>query len=343
MQIYPKNYGDIHNIIYLDESSVQLCGKLLKYFDISSDSLDRYSDKLEMSRKLKDSEVKISRGTLFLDNEYINNSINYLQEIEKIIGNYPYFIKPRDLSGSRGVSLINNLEEFISWVEQKDNHSFLIQEYLDGKLFHCECFIKNYEILSSFVFEYSRPGFFFSKGFSVGSISLPLNHPLKKRISSFTKDVLQGLGIIKNGVTHVEVYLNKNDELIFLEAAARPPGLVGNLLYKKYLNISINEIHLLLQLEESQYPLHDFKVDYYSARCIFPFTKTGKIIKFMDKPDVGSALLENFVHNIGDDVKISENFFNAAGTTVLWNKNYDELRKDFLTLSNYNPYQVEPD
>ena len=64
------------------------------------------------------------------------------------------------------------------------------------------------------------------------------NHSLNKRISNFTRDVLQELGPIKNGITHVEVYLDRNDELIFLEAAARPPGLVGNLLYKKYLNIS---------------------------------------------------------------------------------------------------------
>ena len=68
----------------------------------------------------------------------------------------------------------------------------------------------------------------------------------------------------------------------------------------------------------------------------------GKITKLINKPLINSAFFENFTHNIGDEVKKSDDFFNTAGTIVLWNKNYDELRKDFLTLSNYNPYEIEP-
>lgn len=151
------------------------------------------------------------------------------------------------------------------------------------------------------------------------------------------------MGPIKNGITHVEVYLDRNDELIFLEAAARPPGLVGNLLYKKYLNISINEIHLLLQLEECHQNLRDIKVNNYAARCIFPFTKTGRITKITDKPYINSAFFENFTFNVGDEVKKSDDFFNVAGTMILWNKDYTELRKDFLALSDYNPFEIEAD
>ena len=336
-----KRYGTIHNIIYLDENCVQLGGELLKHFELSSDNFDRFSNKWLMSEKLKNTDVRIPKGTIFSDKKYHDQDIDYLLEIENVLGDYPYFIKPCNLSGSRGVSFISDRNELIRWAKQKDNLDYVIQEYLDGKLLHCECFVKNYKIMDSFVFEYSRPGYFFSQGLPVGSISLPTNHSLKKRVSNFTKDVLNGLGIIKNGVTHVEVYLNRNDELIFLEGAARPPGLIGNLLYKKYLNLSINEIHLLLQLEECNYNLHNIQATNYAARYIFPFTRSGKIIKLIDKPPINSAYLEHFTSNVGDEVKKSDNFFNVAGTMVLWNKDYSELRKDFLALENYIPYEIK--
>ena len=51
--------------------------------------------------------------------------------------------------------------------------------------------------------------------------------------------------------------------------------------------------------------------------------------------------MENFTFNIGDKVKKSDDFFNVAGTMVLWNKDYAELRKDFLALSDYNPLEIE--
>lgn len=338
-----KKYGDIHNILYIDENCAQVCGDLCKHYNFSSDNLDRFTNKWLMSEKLRKTDVRIPKSALFDDIRYLNYDVEYLLEIENILGEYPYFIKPHNLSGSRNTYFIKDRNTLMKWAQQKNSLNYVIQEYMDGKLFHCESFVKNYEILDSFVFEYSRPGFFFSKGQSVGSISLPDNHSLNKRISNFTRDVLQELGPIKNGITHVEVYLDRNDELIFLEAAARPPGLVGNLLYKKYLNISINEIHLLLQLEECHQNLRDIKVNNYAARCIFPFTKTGRITKITDKPHINSAFFENFTFNVGDEVKKSDDFFNVAGTMILWNKDYTELRKDFLALSDYNPFEIEAD
>jgi hypothetical protein len=336
-----KQYGLIDNVAYLDESCVQLAGMLLNRYGISSDNLDRFTNKWLMSQKLKNSEICIPLGILFDHMKYHNNKEEYLLEIENNLNKYPLFIKPSDLSGSRGTCMVSNRNELMRWAEQRTEHTYVIQEYLDGKLFHCESFIRKSKILHFSVFEYSRPGFFFSKGFPVGSISLPPNDLLTKRISRFTESVLENLGIIENGVTHVEVYLDRNDELIFLEAAARPPGLVGNLLYRKHLNISINEIHLLLQLNECNYDLSNLKINNYAARYIFPFPENGKIAKFSDKLKINSLFIENIPLKIGDEVKKSRDLFNVAGTMILWNKNYTELRRDFLMLADYAPFEIQ--
>lgn len=336
-----NEYKFIDDIVYLDENCVKMCGLMRKYYHMSSQNLDRFCDKWTMYEQLINTDINVPKSVKFELEQFKNNSSLYLSKIERDLGEYPYFIKPIDSSGSRGVSRISNKGELIKWGKYYNSGNYIIQQYLDGNLFHCESFVKNGKILSSYVFEYSRPGFFFTKKQSVGSIALALNDPIRKRIVNFTKDILENLGLVNDGVTHVEVYLTKNDELVFLEAAARPPGLVGNFLYRKYLNISINEIHLLLQLKACKVDLENIEVKNYSARIIFPFTNSGRIKKIHEKPSLSSSFFENFSFNIGDNVEKSENFFNIAGTMVLWNRDYLKLREDFYTLSEYNPYLVQ--
>lgn len=334
-------YGIINNFIYLAEECVRLCGMLRKHYGISPENLDRFLDKDLMVEKLRGAGVRVPMGVLFDDAKYQQDKEKYLQEIEYNLSQYPFFIKPSNLCGSVGTSIVANRDELINWVQQKANHSYLIQEYLDGKLFHCESFIKNRQTLYSSVFEYSTPGFFFSKGSPVGSISLPANDLLAQRISRFTENVLQKLGTIENGVAHVEIFLNRDDELIFLEAAARPPGLAGDLLYQKHLNIPINEAHLLLQLGEYNYDFSKLKIHNYAARYIFPIPSDGCITKFSNKIKINSAFTESFLIKTGDEVRKSSDLFNVAGTMVLWNKDYAALRKDFIALKDCIPFEIQ--
>lgn len=336
-----KKYGAINNIVYLAEECVKLSGMLRKHYDLSQENLDRYIDKDIMIQKLKAVGIRVPLGIAFDEVAYRANTEKYLLDIECHLSKYPFFTKPTNLCGSVSTCIVNNRDELVKWAEQKENHTYLMQEYIEGVLFHCEGFIKNSDVMYFSVFEYSNPGFFFSRGVPVGSISLPANELLTKRIRYFAENVLQKLGIIENGVAHIEIFLNEEDELIFLEAAARPPGLAGELLYQKHLNISITEVHLLLQLGACNYDFSELEISNYAVRYIYPFPSTGRISNRLKNIQINSECTEVFMPKIGDEIKKSRDLFNVAGTMVLWNKNYAELRSDFQALKNYIPFEIK--
>ncbi|MDP1608865.1 MAG: ATP-grasp domain-containing protein [Chlamydiales bacterium] len=336
-----STHGPIRKFVYLAEECVRLAGQLGKHYGIERDHLDRYIDKDLMARKLKEAGIRVPKSLLFNDTQYHQDREKYISEIERSLGEYPFFIKPSDLCGSVRTCKVHSKEELINWAQEKFPHSYLIQEYIEGTLFHCEGFVQNSQAKHFSVFEYSHPGFFFSQGLPVGSISLPNHDPLAQRISHFTEQVLEKLGIIENGVTHAEIFLNRHDELICLEVAARPPGLAAERLYEKHLNLSINRTHFELQLGCYSGDLSHLNIENYAVRYIFPFPSSGRITRFADRLDLHSEFHEIYQFKIGDEAKKSADLFNVASTMVLWNKDYLLLREDFKKLKNYIPFEIE--
>lgn len=336
-----RNYGAIHNVVYLAEECVQVCGLLRQHYGLSISNLDRYIDKNLMIKTLNNAAIRVPSSRIFDKQNYQTSKENYIKELEHHLSSFPLFIKPSNLCGSVATTKINNKGELDQWVQQKGDHTYLIQEYLTGTLFHCESFIKNGDILYSCVFEYSNPGYFFSQGLPVGSISLPANDPLALRVREFSTDVLYNLGLFENGVAHVEVFLSKDNELIFLEAAARPPGLEGELLYQKHLDININETHFLLQTGDYHCDFSTVQVNYYAARYIFPIPDSGCIKNHCSIMELNSPYFERVRTKKGDKVSKSENLFHVASTMVLWNKDYSKLREDFNNLKEFIAVDIE--
>jgi len=336
-----SKHGPIRKFVYLAEECVRLAGQLGKHYGIEKEHFDRYIDKDLMARKLKEAGIRVPKSLLFNEAKYQLNREVYLDEIEENLGKYPYFIKPSDLCGSVQTCKVHNRGDLVAWVHEKTHHTYLIQEFIEGTLFHCEGFIQNKKAKHFSVFEYSHPGFCFSQGLPVGSLSLPSDDPIAQRVSRFTEVVLENLGMIENGVSHTEIFLNQNGELICLEVAARPPGLVAEHLYEKHLNLSINRLHFELQLGCYHGDLSNLKIENYAARYIFPFPSSGRIVRFANKKHLHSEVQEAFQCKVGDVVKRSADLFNVASTMVLWNEDYRLLREDFTKLKTYNPFEIE--
>ncbi|WP_133130247.1 ATP-grasp domain-containing protein [Legionella yabuuchiae] len=336
-----NHYGPVFNIVYLAEECVQVCGLLRKHYGLSVNNLDRYIDKNLMVKTLKEAGLRVPLSRIFDEQYYQVNKENYIEELENQLSHFPLFIKPINLCGSVATTKVNNKKEFEKWVLQKANHTYLIQEYLEGTLFHCESFIKDGNILYSCVFEYSNPGYFFAQGYPIGSISLPTEDPMAQRVKEFAKVVLDNLGIFENGVAHVEIFLTQANELVFLEAAARPPGLEGDLLYQKHLDININETHFLLQAGDYHGDFSTTQIIYYAARYIFPIPDSGRIKKHCSKMELNSQFVERFRIEKDDIVLKSKDLFQVASTMVLWNKDYLKLREDFNKLKEFIAVDIE--
>lgn len=217
------------------------------------------------------------------------------------------------------------------WIE------FEIDEFIDGVLYHCDSYIKNKKILFTQVCECSRPCYDFLQGKNKGTIVLKNNHSLSLKLKNYTEQILKYIGLPKGGITHSEVFIEKlTGKFYFLEVAHRSPGVLIPEMYKKYLNVGTIEPHILLQIDEDYLPA--IKYGPFSAWMAFP-TKQGYVSQFFE-PEIKSEYLI-YRHVKKDDYLYSPKMGrDYALTILLWNKDYEQLKKDFKYLNDFIAYSV---
>ena len=77
-------YGPIHNIVYLAEECVHVCGLLRQYYGLSADNLDRYIDKNLMIKILNEFNIRVPLSKVF-DDQYYQTKLQLQKEQQEFI------------------------------------------------------------------------------------------------------------------------------------------------------------------------------------------------------------------------------------------------------------------
>lgn len=232
-------------IICIDEGNLYSCAKLRNYFGISvqcPEDVLIISDKERAYKKLESNNIRVPLFSDFSGGyEYIVDSVGL-----------PFIIKPISSSGAFGISLVNSKDEYKD-VVKNDSHEYIANEYIDGKLYHCDVQFYSGELIFSSVGEYLNPLFEFTKGKNIGSFILSQDEAMSREVVDFSLKCLDGLEIIPTGSYHIEVFC-KEGELIFLEAANRPPGGLLIELHKNTscVNLCNQDLHIWLNILKKQ-------------------------------------------------------------------------------------------
>lgn len=333
-----KNHviDDVKILSYADRT-MRVCGELKVKFE-GGLNLDRFIDKTVNKSLLLNTDISTPKYEIFNRVRFIEDSLSYINEISERLS-YPMFIKPIDQVSCRGAAKINNQSELNAWCESNKEYNgfeFEIDEFIHGSLYHCDSLIKNNEVIYTQVGKYCNTCFDFVCGLPLGSIVLPEQDQEAKEMQEFTKNVLSHLTPPKNGVTHLELFKRSNGELVFLEVAARPAGLQTASMYKKYLNVDLNEAHALLHIDEKYMP--HVNLGTYSAYISYP-CKDG-YIKELKIPELKSSHEIIWFVKEGDTTKAVENLADRACEIILWNNNYEYLQEDFLFLKEFVPFYM---
>lgn len=326
------------DFITVHESAVMLCGALKKHYGVIDEDYCRFVDKIEMKKRLSHSGILFPKYSVFDKKLYLENPECYLENIKQEI-DFPIFAKPIDQAGSVGATTLRSAQDFQAWAIEvsRNNYQYELDEFIDGTLYHCESLLKNGEIIEIQVCEYSCPCFNFIQGENLGSISLPKNHPDFLLLAESVRQIHQIIARDISGVTHLELFKTQNGVIYFLEIAYRPPGVLASEMYTELMKISLPEVHILLQIKQDFYP--KIIENNYAARYIFP-KKSGVVRKF-HSPEISSAHQFYWKIGVGENLKNSIRIRELAGSMLLWNKDYENLRKDFEKLRNFLPYYVE--
>lgn len=147
-------------------------------------------------------------------------------EIDLNMVSFPVIVKPLDRSGSRGVTLAQNVEELENGVRYAQSISFdtsvLVEEYIEGREFSVEAISQNgkHHILQVTEKFTTNAPHFIERGHLAPA---RITDAQEKNIQEIVLKALEALSI-ENGASHSELKIKPNGEVKIIEIAARMGG-----------------------------------------------------------------------------------------------------------------------
>ncbi len=152
--------------------------------------------------------------------------------------------------GSESTYIISNLEE----LEQvfsviKDNlQQFEIEDFIEGEMYHVDSIVQNGKVLLCSVSKYLNSTLGYIKGEEYLASYMIDDSLLKNKIEEFNSKVINALGIVKS-VTHLEVFVTQNEEIVFCEIGARAGGAGVMPCIEEAFNINLFEAQIKQELD----------------------------------------------------------------------------------------------
>ena len=236
-----------------------------------------------------------------------------IEELEKL--RLPFFIKPTDSSGSKGVSLVISLDDVQQALENaltfSRNKVLIAEEYIDTdwKQIHGDIFIENGEIIFSHLGDHH---FDIEKGsFVPYSTSWPSVYSEKdlKRICNDIKKVLDLLEF-RNGPINVEARI-KDDKIYLMELGPRNGGNFVPLISE--ISTGFDMINALFNQFEGIPNNVNNSDKKYSCYYVLRTFRKGILKKIECSPEIEKNIIKKYLYkNIGDNV----NYFSGANEAI---------------------------
>jgi biotin carboxylase len=235
-----------------------------------------------------------------------------LEESKTTIPNLPFplIIKPTDRSGSRGVSKVENLNDFEISVKKALNHSIskkvVVEEYITTKReFSVECISFNRQVYPLAITDKitTGPPYFCELEHHQPA---EIDQKLKTEIFDLTTKAIHALNL-NYGASHTEIILNYDDSLYLVEVAGRMGGdFIGSHLVQ--LSTGFDFLKAVIEVALNIFDFSHYNINkniqYSGVKFVTP--RSGKIISIIDNtqenPDIVHVELLKNQNDIIDDV-----------------------------------------
>lgn len=325
-----KTGSDVR-IICQSEDNMLLAAKLRDQFHLPGMTYQQtllFRDKVIMKQALSASGVRVPK----FDRIQFNDSINLESLFEELITKFgmPFLLKPTMMLGAIGVKIIHTKDDFEKIYHELNGYEYQVEEFIQGKLYHCDSIRKNNNTLYTVCCEYTSPNFDFQHGKTIISMPLKDDDILSCKMIEISNNILSVLQL-HNGVSHMEFFVTDNSEIIFLEVAARSPGAIVTPMYRKAFNIAFEDIAFKIEMD-LPFTLDKRKTDYYMSGLL-PISKGT--VKSRNEPEMMSQYEMNWYVKENDKLDGCNNLRDKAASITVWNENYDILLNDFNYLRDF--------
>lgn len=330
-KLITQKEGESFYIVTMAEDLLLVAARLREAFNLTGMNFEqtyRFRNKGEMKNILQKANIRVPYfGKLELSKP--NHNI-YFEEIVAEVG-LPFIVKPTMMACSNGVSKIESFEAFTAYLDDAQPAvEYGYEEFISGKLYHCDSIVSNGEVIFSSACEYTNENMHFQKGKSVISMPLPDDLTISQEILAFNKAVLKELGM-EQGVNHLEVF-KKGEELVFLEVACRAPGAVAVPMYERQFGFNFLNINLEMELGKVPNLSKTARVHCFSGIFpVLPGTATELI-----EPKLQSGYDMSWNIQQGQQFDSAGSLRDIAGSILATNQCFDTLREDFRKLIDFH-------
>lgn len=324
-----------------DEYSLGVVAQVRALLGIEGDqpeAVSSFIDKLAMKRALEGKGIRLPRHLAFEPRRFQDAPQRYVDEVmEKL--RLPLFVKPVNESGTVGARKLHTRDELLAWGSAYTGDTpFEIDEFVTGTLFECDSLIRDGKVVRTYVCEYPHPCYDYLSGRICGCVTLPKDSADFQRLEAFARQVNDAIEPKpRHMVTHLEVFKTPEDELVFLEIAARSPGAMVPFVYEKHLGVNLEEVYFNLKME-LPFELPAARGP-YSAFAYFPH-RDGVVAQVIE-PKLQSPFELKWNIKPGDVMRQDESVRDMACSVLLWNDDYARLRSDYRYLDQeYQPFSL---
>ncbi|TDL33470.1 ATP-grasp domain-containing protein [Macrococcoides bohemicum] len=260
--------------------------------------------------------------------------INTFEELESFIRNkdYPLILKPVDGLSSIGVKKISSFEEY-NEIKEEVSLPCLIEEYIDGDMFHIDGIVDNGEVIFKSVTKYITQPLEYTNGLGLNSMLLPNSDPMFLLLSEYTDRITNILNFDEQSIFHLEVFFVK-EEILFCEIACRAGG--GNItkmieiaygvnIEKEYIELSLGRnITSNILNNNSQYYL---KTNYLN--------KEGVLSKPIKDPMFSWCVHFEFTGKVNKYYTAPQNYFDYYAQSIIKSEKKKDLNNKYFILLKY--------
>ncbi len=319
------------SIICQDEANILLAGKLRDFFHIKTGAkgseLEVFRDKVLMKNKLKEKGIRTPHFISLCKNDVFTDIANRI--------GIPFIVKPTSAAGSFGVYKISMQSDYDKFITENESRTsqYEAEEFIEGDLFHCDMVVKNKIMLFQECCVYACPNLDFQKGMALGSLAILHDDPVFKTLSEFAKKSLFALGA-PEGCHHMELFINKSHEVIFLEVGARSPGFITSRVYEN--TFGRNPLDMDLNIQADITFAGENKKLIPSFYALFPIKK-GKILGIRE-PQLTSDFEITWVVKVGQETKECKSNLDFGAILFVYNTDYNILKNDFKKTAHHKAF-----
>ncbi|MEE1866004.1 MULTISPECIES: ATP-grasp domain-containing protein [Pseudomonas] len=210
--------GPVDLLIALSEFTLEIAARVRQTLNIPGHGPAQvavYRDKARMKEILQDHGLAVPTFTRC---QSLEQTLAFAAEI-----GYPVIVKPVDGAASIGVGKATDEPSLIALLSGVELQRYEVEAFIQGQVYHIDGFTDEQGCVPfQVVSRYINSCLDFASNQPLGSVIVQ-DSPLRTRIESFSQRCLQALDL-HSSAFHLEIFVNDDGELVFLEVGGRVGG-----------------------------------------------------------------------------------------------------------------------